>query len=219
MPVLLSESVIELEWEDLYSRTPVTRPPHPPSRYPGAHQSDILAYIAESIGVLKPWERDEETMPWRMALGIMWEEFAFSMGKLARSHWQPGEEILDEIAVNCDGLGVTEFLNERGEAEELLDETKCTEKKVRTGDEFLEEWMYMRQGMAYCWVYGVRVVRWTVMFYRGDWRGSGPVCMEYVIRFSDKDCETTWRMLLNNKDAAMRKIASEKAEKEKAGTV
>jgi len=34
---------------------------------------------------------DEERMPWRMAMGVMWEEFYFSM--LADSVWQPGEMV------------------------------------------------------------------------------------------------------------------------------
>lgn len=193
MPELLSIRSITLEFSDLYRRTPIVRPDKPLARAPGVHQSDILGYVARKIGKLKPGERVEDEYPWRWALGQMWEEFYFSL--LPDAAWQPGEMTVDGISVNCDGLS---WVN--GEA--WLEETKCTEKKVRAEGEFLDEWMWQHQARGYCWCYGPRVVRWSVMHYRGDWRGSGPIAQEYVVRFSDQECEQTWAMLNQYKKAA-----------------
>jgi len=219
VPVLLSARTITLEFADLFKRRPIVRPAKPSSRYPGAHQSDILAYIARKIGELKPGEELEEDMPWRMAMGNMWEEFYFSL--LPDSDWQPGEIVQDGIAVNADGITSgfpVGFIAGQpdGRVETIIEETKCTEKKFRTGDQFLSEWMWMHQGRAYCYVYGPRIVRWTVMFYRGDYRGSGPIVGEYIVEFSDKEVQQTWGMLKVNKTAAMDQIKREKREKELA---
>jgi hypothetical protein len=123
---------------------------------------------------------------------------------------------MDGIAVNCDGIGVLPELSyyvELGvEDEAFLEETKCTEKKLKSGEQFLEEWIWMHQGRAYCYAYGPRIVRWSIWYYRGDYKGSGPVCMQYLVKFTDQECEATWAMLRKFQGEAMRW-----AEKERAG--
>lgn len=202
MPTLLSERVVTLEFADLHKRRqlgPIRRPAAPLARAPGAHQSDILRYVALKIGQLKPNEPLEEDMPLVIALGFAWEEFLFSM--LPSADWQPGELERDGIAVNCDGITA----NDAEYGEDVLEETKFTFKKTMTGAEFLEkQWMWLHQARAYCWCYGPRIVRWHVCHIRGDYKVFGPVHKQYVVRFSDKECEQTMVMLRNNKEAAMR---------------
>ncbi len=212
MPVLLAEKVIQLEFSDLYGRRPIQRPAEPLARAPGIHQSGILQELAYVIGKLKPGELLEEDMPWRMAMGVMWEEFAFSVGSLQTSVWQPGELTVDEISVNCDGIGEAEL---SGEITTVVDETKCTEKKVRTGEDFLGEWMWMKQGAAYLYCYGAEVMRWTILYYRGDWQGSGPICMQYLVRFTHTEIVQNWRMLLANKHLVEKRLESEKGMRNK----
>lgn len=211
MPTLLSESVINFEFADLDTRIHLVRPSPRPPRRPGVHQSGILAPLARKLGYLGKDEKLEEEMPWRMALGVMWEEFAFS-SILKESVWQPGELTEDEISVNADGVGqfdtYGEYVSGEGslyKSETCLDETKHTEKKVCDGDTFLHDksyWMWQHQVRGYCHCYGPRIGRWTVMFYRGDRRGSGPVCKQFVVRFSDKEVAQTWAMLKLNYDLA-----------------
>ena len=194
MPTLLSERELTLEFADLARRQSIERPPHPLARHKGVHQSGILAWIAREVGWLKPGEPLEEDCPWRMALGVMWEEFYFSLlddGTV----WQPGEMVVDGIAVNCDGIGLWQ-------EETALVETKCTEKKVRSGEDFLLERMWMYQGLAYCRCYGARIVRWVICFYRGDWAGSGPVVKEYVVRFEESEVTSAWSMYLKFREKA-----------------
>lgn len=202
---VLSIRRLTLEFTDLHSRHPLTIPRTPLPRYPGLHQSDILHWIAiNKTGKLKAGERMEDSAeyPLRWALGQMWEEFWFSL--LPNASWQPGEVVVDEVAVNPDGITLAgdwltdPWLRETDLA--VLEETKCTEcKALNSAEELLEKfsdnwWVYQHQARGYCYVYGTRVVRWAVMHYRGDWRGSGPIAMEYVVRFEDKECEDTWRM-------------------------
>src|SRR5215471_7406329 len=104
MPDLIFERDLRFEFSDLERRRPLVRPPAPPPRAPGAHQSDILHYIAvEKVHLMKPGEPLEEDIPEEVAEGIMWEEFYFSIA--SDTDWQPGEAVRDGIAVNCDGVG------------------------------------------------------------------------------------------------------------------
>ncbi len=197
MPTLLSEKVITLEFSDLMRRVPVERPSQPLHRAPGAHQSEILQYIAHKIGVLKPGERDEEEYPLIWALGAAVEEFLVSF--FPDMIWQPGEVTRDEISVNSDGLTLDGW-----EHESQLEEFKGTYKRVKSGEEFLEDWMYMHQGRSYCYCYDQEVVRWHVFYVRGDYKKFGPMLKQYIVRFTQQECRQTWQMLLNNKEDAMR---------------
>lgn len=211
MPHVLSVREVSLEFSDLYRRTPIPAST-PDSRDPSVHQSDILSFIARKIGKMKPGERLEEEMPWRMAMGNMWEEFYFSL--IPDSVYKPGETVVDGVAVNADGIGMVGIDERTGRVypnghhpapadmdycvlESVVEETKCTEKKPKTAEEFIgddNQWVWNHQGRGYCYCYGPRIVRWTVLHYRGDWKGSGPIVMEYVVRFSDEEVKETWRM-------------------------
>ena len=201
MPTILSIRRIGLEFSDLAIRRPIELPDHPLSRAPGLHQSVVLRNIAVKTGKLAAGERLEEDYPWRMAMGNMWEEFYFSLKP--DYVWQPGELTVESsgglVSMNADGLGAPHVPGY--EAGLALIETKCTECKiVESADALLEKfgknwWIYHHQARAYCHGYGPRVVVWPMLHYRGDWQGSGPVCMEYVVRFTDLEVEQTWDMI------------------------
>ena len=192
---VLSIRRINLEFSDLASRRPLEIPAEPLARSPGIHLSDILKHIGRKIGKLKPGERLEEDYPWRMAMGNMWEEFYFSLHPSYL--WQPGEQVIDGVAMNADGLRL-------GPA--ALIDTKCTECKVVGTAEELEEkfsynwWVYGHQARGYCHGYEVDTFVWPVLHYRGDWRGSGPVVMEYEVRFSPVEILQTWEMVMRFKE-------------------
>jgi len=199
MPELLSIRQISLEFADLARRSPIERPSAPLARDPGIHQSDILRWIAiNKTGKMKYGERLEEDYPWRMALGNMWEEFYFSLRP--DYIWQPGERVVDGVALNADGLG-------EWEDEVALIDTKCTERKVcSTLEGWLESWITEHAARAYLYCYGPRVFVWPVMHYRGDYAGSGPLAVEYVARFSDFEVESTWTMIQRWKDEARKAL-------------
>ena len=62
---------------------------------------------------------------------------------------------MDGISVNADGITAQDD-------KPVLEECKFTFKGVRTGEEWLDEWLYMHQARAYPYCYGTRVVRWHV---------------------------------------------------------
>lgn len=233
MPTLLSESRLIVEFADLALRHPIKRPSQPLERADCAHQSDILSFIARKINKLGDYEQLEEDIPDRMLMGQMWEEFYFSM--VPDTIWQPGEMILDGIAVNADGLAVFDTGTEFGGVDysdvPYFEETKCTEKSARSGERFLEEWMWMHQGREYAKVYLPEadwyVGKWTILYYRGAWsKGTvapagvgmfkGPLIMQYVVQFTKAEVDQTHKMLLANLGEAMgakRKADVERLEK------
>jgi hypothetical protein len=225
MAILLDERIVNLELTDLEHRVPLRRPDRPPTRSPGWHESDLLRDIALEYRWLKVGDVEDQELrrgdyPWRWALGQAWEEFWFSFqgpetgtgtGTGTGTIWQPGERVVDGIACNADGITtylslmpytIRPSVNGTGK---MLEETKHTEKRVRTGQEFLAEKLYMHQGRAYvyCYLPDARevggVVRWTVMHYLGNRAGSGPVCKQYVVRFTAAEVVGTWDLLVARK--------------------
>lgn len=214
MATLLDERTVTLEFADLRHRRqlPVTVLP----RSPGWHQSDLLRDIALEYRWLKPGSMDDQEFrpgdyPWRWALGHAWEEWWFSFQE-PETVWQPGERVEDGIAVNADGLTSRGY--DEGKRPEWavmhnigvwVEETKHTEKRVRTGAEFLGEKLYMHQGRAYLYVYVPEsresggVVRWTVMFYVGTRAGSGPIVKQYAVWFSGAEIRGSWNLLTERK--------------------
>lgn len=211
MPKVLQETEIKLDRADLRRRTPVVRPLDSHGiileapRTPGIHLSGVLRYIATEAGLFKTIATiDEEELPLRMALGFAWEEFCVSL--YPGIHYQPGEIIHEGVAMTCDGHSIyTESDPMTGELDEYfcLEEFKLTWKKVKCAEEIVaDEWYWMQQGRGYCWGYGANLVRWHVCYINGDYRGSGPIYKRFLIKFDDRDVESTARVILNNKAKA-----------------
>jgi hypothetical protein len=187
------------------------------------HLSGVLRYVATESGILKAIaDIDEEALPLRMALGLAWEEFAVSM--YPEVDWQPGEIVVDGIAMNCDGLSENpkypqldaayqQFMQQADQALPVvvrpatqLDEFKLTWKKAKTAQDLLrDEWYWLQQGRGYCWGYEANLVRWHVCYVNGDYRGSGPIYKRYLIHFSDAEVESTQKMIQKNRAAAEEK--------------
>jgi hypothetical protein len=211
VPILLAESVLDLQRQDLAHRSPIHRPEREHARTPGVHLSGVLVKVAESIGVLKPGEPIEEDLPLRVVAGHMWEEFAVSL--YPGIVWQPGETCVDGVWMTPDGLEADCYLYQMiGGAytnpnpiirADALHEFKCTWKKVRSGPDLLAEWYWMAQGKGYCKGYGVRHVKWHVFYVNGDYHNSGPIYKTYTVEFSEKEIEQSWRMVLNHKHLAV----------------
>jgi hypothetical protein len=206
MPVLLEETQINLDRADLFNRTPVSHPNivkgriNPPSRSTGIHLSGVLSYIAITSKMVD-WakEAEEERLKLRMALGLAWEEFCISL--YPNAVWQPGEELLDSVAMNCDGLSEITVASS-GDCH-TLEEFKLTWSKRRTGKEIMaERWYWMSQIKGYCAGYGCHHCRLHVCYVNGDYKPMDPVYMRYLIEFSHKEIDDNWKMVIMNRERA-----------------
>ena len=205
MATILEELDVKLEFADLYKRIPLRRGPVPQERTHGVHQSGILTYIARKIKILGPDEKPEDEYPLIWALGQAWEEFCVSL--YPEIDWQPGEMCKNEIWRSIDGINPhgLERLFDCSMTGPVIEEFKYTHKKVRCGQEFLDEWMWMHQGRGYCSALETIWVRWHVMYTRGDYKTFGPVYRRYLVEFTNKEIEQTEAMLVMNRD----KVVSE----------
>lgn len=131
---------MDLERMDLDHRVPLSRPAEPPRRHPGLHLSGVLKHTLESSR-MPGWDRyskelDEQKIPLIWALGHAWEEFVASL--YPEWIWQPGETSRVfgscRVYMNCDGLSP----DPRGMT---IEEAKYTSCAVRTGAEFLNDWL------------------------------------------------------------------------------
>ena len=208
MPVLLAEQLVSLEFADLLTRTPILRPARPPVRAAGAHQSDILAYIARKVGWLGPEERDEEeydVYPFNWFLGCCWEEGCASL--YPSMEWQPGERVRNGIAINPDGISAEITIAAGVNVGPTIEEFKFSSKSVITGSEFLTDKrfkLWQHQGREYCFQYDIDVVRWHVAHYRGNYKDMRwPIYKQYIVQFSQSEKEQTHALLCRYRDEAM----------------
>jgi len=142
-------------------------------------------------------ELDEQKIPLIWALGHAWEEFVASL--YPEWIWQPGETSRVfgscRVYMNCDGLSP----DPRGMT---IEEAKYTSCAVRTGAEFLNDWLKIQQGTGYCLGYDAVFVRWHVLYNRQPWN---PVYKRFLVRFDDKDLRQTERMISANAAGAVEK--------------
>jgi hypothetical protein len=207
-PVLTVEEDVLFEFEDMARRVPLTRKTDrgyllEEVREPGRHLSGILGRIAIAAGYIRAGQVAEEDewdareMPLRMALGHAWEEFAASM--LPDMVWQPGSVKKDDVWMTCDGL-TDDFEFEGKNLGLLVEEFKCTSKKLLSMEDFLRQFYWTHQVKGYCKGYGAKVSRHHVLYINGDYRGSGPLYRRYLVAWTKADIEETWKMVLLNRD-------------------
>jgi hypothetical protein len=166
-----------------------------------------LPYQWGATGVQEDFE---EEFPLRMAVGMAWELWA--QGIWPDLLWQPGEIERDGIVGSPDGL-TSEFYVPLGNGAVhdfgvgLLEEFKFTWKSSRNRHDAIQgEWLWMRQLMSYCAMWGLKYARLHVLWANGsyDWKGgnSGPVYNTYLIGFSGQELERHWSMMISNKEKA-----------------
>lgn len=197
---LLEDATITLERNDLKRYPIYTGKGITEDRQSGVHVSGIYRELALQMKLFKAAaELEKESIPTRWAGGIAWEEFVLSL--YPNVVWQPGSVQIDDVWMTCDGLTQPNSWSKN----HILEECKCTDKKVQTGIQFVDvadNWLYLVQGRSYCKGYESVIVRWHVYYTSGDYRGSGPIYKRFVVEFTPAEIESNWQMLVNHKHLA-----------------
>jgi hypothetical protein len=133
-----------------------------------------------------PFVRFSDTVyPLMPALGCAWEELRASMYDEGQLVWQPYELERDGIYGTPDGLM---FDPER------IWECKQTTKKIQS---ILTMWMYLKQGLVYCAMSGLRIVQYDICFVLGDYsRPYQPQATETVVEFTEMEISNWWEIVL-----------------------
>lgn len=186
-------------WKDLANLTYHPEPKR--KRSSGVHVSQVIKHIAIKLGKLTEHDKDDE-MPLIVLLGMAWEHYAARLYK--DIVWQPGELKFQSIVGSPDGYSADK--DERP----LIEEFKYTTKSMRhRHDNFIEEWMWMSQGMAYLKQRRSKetrpalgsLVRYHVCWGMADYvKPIKPCYMRYVVQFSDQEIDTNWGLIQRYRD-------------------
>ncbi len=191
---ILYERPIVITPYQMSHRTPrawVDRP-----RSEGVHVQTINQKLGVAAGKLSdaddidfPFERmSDESYPLMMALGVGWEEFRASFYSESELLWQPCEAERDGIYGTPDGLWNSELLDSPADWE-----CKRTTKKIQS---IAFMWMYLKQGMSYCAMLGLRHVLYDVLFVLGDYtRPYQPVGVTSLVEFEEREIESWWAII------------------------
>lgn len=223
---LLEQVELKLDWLDASTLHEHPYPQHKRST-DKVHVTDILRYIAVESKKLDDSDRDDE-MPVCVLLGMGWEMACARL--YPEMWWQPGEFDKDRVIGSPDGLSVAgetegDFrLVELGlirTGESIIDEFKYTKKSMRkpggSPDEMKDlnsEWLWAQQVLSYMAMseYNIRLVRFHVLWSRGnyDFKGGGNKerYVRYLLRAEDREVESTWRMIMNHKEAVCKQLRS-----------
>lgn len=214
---LIEQVEVNLDWVDANNLHEHPYPVH--KRSVGKpHLSEILRDLAVKAGKLTDGDRDD-SMPTAVLLGMGWEMAAARL--YPEIWWQPPEIERDGVVGSRDGISYLD-LEELGIPDptgELsgfcIEEFKYTKKSMRKpggGPDDLKdinsEWLWTQQVLSYMAMDDtnpdpVRLVRFHVLWSRGnyDYKGGGNKerYLRYLLRASDSEVESTWRMIMNHK--------------------
>jgi hypothetical protein len=158
----------------------------------GLHLTTIIKYINTVLGTAKKspegWSRDL-----CMEAGFIWED-TLSLVLGDRMGVRPGEIECDGILMSPDGI---EFL-ESGDP--VLEEYKLTWRSTRNKVE--QEWDWLVQTMAYCYALGLNKTLFRILYLMGNYKGTGPVYREALLRYDKHGLKENWNMILRHKDEA-----------------
>ncbi len=89
----------------------------------------------------------------------------------------------------------------------VLEEYKLTWKSTKNS--ITDNFYYMTQAKSYCRALGVNVAVFRVFYVMGDYRGSGPIYQVSRIKFSQKELDMNWDMIVKHKEEMMDAVGRE----------
>ncbi len=170
----------------------------------GLHVSDVIRDIDNRLihrGQRLPYDQltsiEQKRMGFYTELGFIWEEvvthyFRKRMEMRGESmQWVTQQEIeMDDLFLTPDGLDLDSDSGIECKA------TWVASWKIEQPEKYF--WSWFTQMKAYAKALGVTTYRLFVFWVCGDYKSSGPIVMEYHIRFSPQEIEENWAMLVNH---------------------
>lgn len=157
-------------------------------RSPGLHLSDIMNDI-ERVLYPKDYAKKDRSNNLFAEVGFVFEE-ALTLGWKSLIGQRPGEVSCDGVVCSPDGLD---------KPMGLIEEYKCTWRSSRHKP--WDIWRWIMQTKAYCYVCGVNLVRFHVLYVMGDYKFSGPQYRVYLIEYTDQELQANWTLLVDHAKA------------------
>lgn len=225
---LLDVTEVKLEWLDLSTLT--QHKPRPYEIIPGKiGTTQILRYIATTLGTLKLHEEDVEDIPWRILMGMGWETMCAQMYE--EMHWPA--RVLHHGGIMGHPDANSWVSGRYGDAvlddAFCIDEFKYTAKSVREKGapahklkDIRAEWMWQRQVMSYhalmlktnAHVYGANIKkrrflgRFHIMWAMGAYEKwtLDERYLRYLVEYEQEEIEKHWAMMEANEEGARKWI-------------
>lgn len=178
-----------------------------PKRSKGLHLSEVISSIDKALNIsgYGSKHRDPDDDPELLfEMGFLWEEVLETALGL-REVERPGEYVCDGIACSPDGIIYEKRRGRDAEPRPVIEEYKCTWKSCRGGVQAIQDnWRWMTQIKAYCFVVGAVKARLRVLYVNGDYsRPMRPAYQAYELRFSPEELLETWTMIRSHAIADM----------------
>lgn len=160
-------------------------------RSEGLHLTPIIRDIAVELGIFKSREGDDGPPPALAEMGFMFEDLLAKVFGDRLMAARIGEVELDGITGSPDGMNFHMV-----DMETVVEEYKCTWKSMNRPIE--DEWYWITQTKAYCKMTGCRRAILRVMYVNGDYKPPTPAYRAYDLKFTERELEENWRMIVNH---------------------
>lgn len=165
-------------------------------RTPGLHESDVIHWIDDKLGISRKNKSPIDTDLWEQAgpIGFLWEDLFSSM---LASRAVVGKDLIRGLELDCDGIlmspdGVDVVADDGlGEGWEF----KFTWMSSNTLPH--DVWRWMAQIKNYAKATGIMTWNMAVLYCCGTYRPPAPVLVGERITFTAQDIEENWRMMMN----------------------
>lgn len=173
------------------------------SRRDGLHLGEIIRSIEEKSGLGYKGAGFTD-MQLTAEIGLLWE---LILSRVMREKYavRPPQIQRDGIWMSPDGVGFRDPIGSMsvgsdptGEAPFVVEEYKATWKSTKNDP--TSDFKYMMQVKAYCHALETQFAVMRLFYIMGDYRGSGPIYRICRIRFSQKELDNNWNMILRHKE-------------------
>lgn len=161
-------------------------------REEGMHLGEVIKSLMERGG-LGYKGKGFTDMELTAEIGLLWERV---LGKVMAEKYamRPPQICHDGIWMSPDGIGPDPL----DEVPLVIEEYKAAWASTRRspGDNFY----YMTQVKSYCHALNTNVAVMRIFHIMGDYRGSGPLYRVARIKFSERELNQNWSMILKEKE-------------------
>jgi hypothetical protein len=168
-------------------------------RRPGLHLGEVTRSLQNASGLGYKGDGFND-MQLTAEIGLLWEEVLRRVMK-EKYAVRPPQIIEDGIWMSLDGVNNDLIPGDdpAGEVPIVVEEYKATWKSIKSSP--LDNFAYMMQVKSYCRAIGTKVAVMRIFHIMGDYRGSGPQYRVARIKFTEKELELNWDMILRHKES------------------
>lgn len=167
-------------------------------RQPGLHLGTVIKSLQDKSGLGYKGTGFND-MQLTAEIGLLWEN---ALSKIMKEKYalRPPQISVDGIWMSMDGINndLCPGSDPAGEVPLVVEEYKCTWKSTKSNP--TEDFYYMCQVKSYCRAIATNVAVMRIFYIMGDYKGSGPQYRIARIKFTDRELDDNWKMIIQHKE-------------------